>query len=458
MPVGIGEASSSPGVLEFCFAAVTTLLAISLVMLWRQQITMQRLLTEQQEQRAKYIADKPPTADSISYQVAPAAPTRNVGTRLRQYMSIQDFGAVPDGKTPADTAIQAAVDMHKVRPGGVEVFIPAGRYLVTKPINITNLAGGGVTVRGELCGLFGDSGAILVGATGAAVLDCSGSQYINISDLSIVSPPVAPGSAPMLSSPSSASLPSSVIGILFARTKKSEFAQFNTVRNVAIDLDSNPKANNNNGSVGLYASAAELLSLDNIYFRADYGMCNVCLNDFKVVSDFASISAIYMSNSCITVSGQSTLSTKLATGAAWLGSNAIGVRMENLYLQALTPKPEPSRLENSGIDAHAADIQAAALLQSPPKQGVGLRIEGGHHLTFFGHAEGPSRIAEFTASATDVSLSFTGIKAMQNSPIAAGMIGGSNGGFVGTNFVQYKSRMVESEKLCKDSNSPYGSE
>ena len=44
---------------------------------------------------------------------------------------------------------------------------------------------------------------------------------------------------------------------------------------------------------------------------------------------------MYMSNSCITVSGQSTLATKLSTGAAWMGTNAIGVRMENVYLQAM---------------------------------------------------------------------------------------------------------------------------
>ena len=132
------------------------------------------------------------------------------------------------------------------------------------------------------------------------------------------------------------------------------------------------------------------------------------------MSSYATISTIYISNSCITVSGQSTLATKLPTGAAWLGTNAIGVRMENVYLQAM----------GSSSDEDEAD-------GTPTPRGVGLRIGGGHHMTFFGHAEGPSRIAEFTGNAEDVSLSFTGIRAMQSSPIAAGVKGGPSGGYIG---------------------------
>ena len=132
------------------------------------------------------------------------------------------------------------------------------------------------------------------------------------------------------------------------------------------------------------------------------------------MSSYATISTIYISNSCITVSGQSTLATKLSTGAAWLGTNAIGVRMENVYLQAM----------GSSSDEDEAD-------GTPTPRGVGLRIGGGHHMTFFGHAEGPSRIAEFTGNAEDVSLSFTGIRAMASSPIAAGVKGGPSGGYIG---------------------------
>ena len=51
-------------------------------------------------------------------------------------------------------------------------------------------------------------------------------------------------------------------------------------------------------------------------------------------------------------------------------------------------------------------------------------------MTFFGHAEGPRVIAEFTANVDNVALSFTGIKAMQDSPISAGIATGPNGGWV----------------------------
>ena len=164
------------GVAELCCAAATTMLALALALLWRQQQMMRRLLAERPGPTAKEEEEEAPppaaTADSITYQVAPGAVPRSVASRLRQTISVQDFGAVPDGKTDATAAIQAAVDLHKVRPGGVEVVFPAGSYLITKPINVVNLAGGGVTLRGELAtypALGGGSGAVLIGATGGAV-------------------------------------------------------------------------------------------------------------------------------------------------------------------------------------------------------------------------------------------------------------------------------------------------
>eukprot|EP01051_Picozoa_sp_SAG22_P008618 SAG22_NODE_667_length_8010_cov_2.289091_3_plen_536_part_00 len=408
--------------MEACCAALVVLLALSLLLLWRQQQQLQELLQAKHSRQDHWhqlalprvesdIDATPVSADSVSYRVGSGAPQRTVAAHLRQFISVQDFGAVPDGKTDATAAIQAAIDVQKVR-GGVEVIFPAGQYLVTKPLDITNRAAGGVSLRGEVSGLPNDgASATLIGATGGAVLDCSGSQFMTIRDLVIRNPAAnAPAAAG----------PASTIGILFARTDKSEFVQFNAVHNVCIDLDSNPQANSGNGSVALYASAAELLNLENIYFRADYGMCNVCLNDFKVVSSYAQISAKYMSNSCITVGGQSTLATKLATGAAWFGSNTIGVRMENVYLQALGPPPSSD----------------PSVEPPPPPRGVGLRIAGGNHMRFFGHAEGPSRIAEFVDSATNVTLSFTGIKSMQGPPVAAGVAGGSNAGFVGLSHLR----------------------
>ena len=44
--------------------------------------------------------------------MAPGAVPRSVASRLRQTISVQDFGAVPDGKIDATAAIQAAVDLR----------------------------------------------------------------------------------------------------------------------------------------------------------------------------------------------------------------------------------------------------------------------------------------------------------------------------------------------------------
>jgi hypothetical protein len=84
---------------------------------------------------------------------------QNVKTKLEQYVSVKDFGAVGDGVTNDTVAIQAAIDAF---PNGVTVYFPRGTYRVTAQIVVnTKIAllgdgiasenGTGSTFRGASC-------------------------------------------------------------------------------------------------------------------------------------------------------------------------------------------------------------------------------------------------------------------------------------------------------------------
>lgn len=96
------------------------------------------------------------------------AVTTTVQDKLRQTVSVKDFGAVGDGTTDDTTAIQNAINACKV--GGITgLSFPSGKYLVSSTINFQ--------------GFFGDGGLSVVGQS--ATLKASSSltgTVINIDD------------------------------------------------------------------------------------------------------------------------------------------------------------------------------------------------------------------------------------------------------------------------------------
>lgn len=88
-------------------------------------------------------------ATAISYTASFAGATaQTVQTKLEQYVSVKDFGAVGDGVTDDTAAIQAAIDSQA---GFLSVYFPAGVYKVTSQITISDdrvmLYGDGVATR-----------------------------------------------------------------------------------------------------------------------------------------------------------------------------------------------------------------------------------------------------------------------------------------------------------------------
>jgi hypothetical protein len=93
------------------------------------------------------------SAGAVSFlQAGTGAVSTNVQTRLRETVSVKDFGAVGDGVTDDTAAIQAAINFSKSVPvfnngnnstprGGVAIRFPAGIYVIASTLTLNNING-----------------------------------------------------------------------------------------------------------------------------------------------------------------------------------------------------------------------------------------------------------------------------------------------------------------------------
>lgn len=91
------------------------------------------------------------TADTTTYdQGGAGSVATNVGAKLRETISVKDFGAVGNGVADDTAAIQAAIDAAEANVslynGGSTVYIPTGSYLVTATLTVRT---GQITICGE---------------------------------------------------------------------------------------------------------------------------------------------------------------------------------------------------------------------------------------------------------------------------------------------------------------------
>jgi hypothetical protein len=140
------------------------------------------------------------TAAGVSYtQGGSGAVSRTVQSRLRDFVSVKDFGAVGDGVTDDYTAI-AACWTHCLA-NGVGMHFPAGTYLVNNfnfPMGRINGLPPSSLLDCKNVTIFGDGRSTIlktVSATGADVLQFNGAKNLHVKDLSITADVTTTGGA-----------------------------------------------------------------------------------------------------------------------------------------------------------------------------------------------------------------------------------------------------------------------
>jgi len=103
-------------------------------------------------------------------QTGTGATARTVDAKLKDTVSVKDFGAVGNGATDDTVAIQAAISATVA--GGTLMF-PAGNYIITSQLNIAN----SITIRGST--QFA-AAIIAIGCSGLLISSVSNVQIHNI--------------------------------------------------------------------------------------------------------------------------------------------------------------------------------------------------------------------------------------------------------------------------------------
>lgn len=175
-----------------------------------------------------------------------------------------DFDCGSRAGTDSTDAIQAACDAAAQAAvyGAVlplPVRIPAGRYLITRPLNLTTEDGkhthSGLCIRGD-----GKETTELMASTGGVLLDFTGSARLSLQDLGITT----------------AFCPNpSTVGILFGRgaLPGNMVAIFAYVERVWVRLHSNPAANGGIGTVAVWNFSSEGHGYHNCLFEANLPYC-----------------------------------------------------------------------------------------------------------------------------------------------------------------------------------------
>jgi hypothetical protein len=128
------------------------------------------------------------STDQISYnEGAPGGVTRVLTSRLQDYVSVQDFGAVGDGVTDDTAAIQAAIDYCVSNEKSL--YLGTGQFLVTQSLDLTFSGTTGTNndfYRGmKIHGVDRVHTSIIGKTSGSPVFDMTGARLCNIENVQV---------------------------------------------------------------------------------------------------------------------------------------------------------------------------------------------------------------------------------------------------------------------------------
>lgn len=215
------------------------------------------------------------------------------------YLTPEMFGAVPNDNVDDAAAIQAAIDATcstvggTVRPAHTIIF-SEGTYLVNSIINLTNtrtsatLQRDGITLRGQ-----GKTRTVIKGKTGSgkAILDVTGSQFLTLENLSLVS---------------DGTTGSSTIGVYSGLFSVLQQTQNQLISNVAVFMHDDTSANNHSGTIAFWNFGGEENTYHSIYFKANRpaiftaqaGTPGSYLNAFSALASSHSLGVTTFSGEC----------------------------------------------------------------------------------------------------------------------------------------------------------------
>jgi hypothetical protein len=193
------------------------------------------------------------SADLVTYTPAgTGAVARSAQAKMRDTVSVKDFGAVGDGVADDAAAIQAAIDFVKTQTGGI-VFFPAGRYRITTRLKIQNTYASNICIK--LCGVGnGNSnvyasstrGSLIIGETALTsqmMVEMSGGSNITFEDIGLYAGTTNP----------------STIGIYLQRVQATGngYCAHNNFTRISIGMGTNPTANGNVGTIAILNKRGE---------------------------------------------------------------------------------------------------------------------------------------------------------------------------------------------------------
>jgi hypothetical protein len=180
--------------------------------------------------------------------------------------NVKDFGAAGDGLRDDTAAIQAALD------AGGEVYFPAGNYVVTRTLNVTNRGDRPTILFGAGISLYGGGGTTIIARTGDWIADFTGSQFVTVRDLRFHA------TGPKRSTK----------GLLFARSASIPWAVFVQLSRILVWIESSPGASRV-GSIALANNAAENFICDHSWFIADTPVTLTMDNELGLVPAYTPI-------------------------------------------------------------------------------------------------------------------------------------------------------------------------